>query len=242
MQTIDMPYTIHPLGDMALTVAFGNVIDSNINKQVLAIFERLQQLAFPFVLDVVPAYSSISIYYDVAQVLHHTNEYRTAFDAMSVLMENVITFTDALPEESTRLIKIPVCYSAEYGPDTAAIAKGKEISVETLIQIHTSKNYRVYMVGFLPGFPYLGEVDDRIAVPRKAQPRLKVEKGAVGIAGKQTGIYPQSSPGGWQIIGRTPIELFDSSNETPSLLRPGDTVQFYSITAHEFAHYKSRTA
>jgi inhibitor of KinA len=139
-------------------------------------------------------------------------------------------------DELSRVVTIPVCYEKEFAPDIEYLAKEKNIPVEEVIRIHISKQYRIYMLGFLPGFPYMGEVDDRIVVPRKPQP-VTVAAGSVGIAGKQTGIYPLVSPGGWQIIGRTPLKIFDAEKEAPTLLRAGDTVQFISISKDEFESY-----
>jgi inhibitor of KinA len=138
---------------------------------------------------------------------------------------------------TSRKIKIPVCYSGKYALDIHDIAKEKKLTAPEIINLHTAKRYRVYMIGFLPGFAYMGEIDKRIAMPRKTQPRTKVEAGSVGIAGMQTGIYPFDSPGGWQIIGKTPVKLFDKEKSDPVLLQPGDEIEFYSITEDELANY-----
>ena len=137
----------------------------------------------------------------------------------------------------SRKIKIPVCYAEKYALDINEISKEKKLPVDEIIRLHTAKKYRVYMIGFLPGFAYMGEVDEQIAIPRKAQPRTKVEAGSVGIAGMQTGIYPLNSPGGWQIIGKTPVKLFNKEKDDPVLLQPGDEIEFYSITKDEFTNY-----
>jgi len=138
---------------------------------------------------------------------------------------------------SSRKIKIPVCYAEKYGLDLNEISKQKKISISEIIQLHTAKKYRIYMIGFLPGFAYMGEVDKQIAITRKAQPRINVEGGSVGIAGMQTGIYPLDSPGGWQIIGKTPLKLFDKEKDHTVLLQPGDEIEFYPITEDEFKNY-----
>ena len=137
----------------------------------------------------------------------------------------------------SRKIKIPVCFAEKYALDIDHISKEKKLPVSEIIRLHTAKKYRIYMIGFLPGFPYMGEVDGRIAMPRKAQPQTKVEAGSVGIAGMQTGIYPLDSPGGWQIIGKTPLQLFNKEKDDPVLLRPGDEIEFYPITEDEFTNY-----
>jgi inhibitor of KinA len=136
-----------------------------------------------------------------------------------------------------REISVPVCYESPHAPDLATAAELKGLSTEAFIRIHSSVSYRVYMLGFLPGFAYMGEVDESIVLPRKDTPRTVVPKGSVGIAGKQTGIYPTGSPGGWQLIGRTPIRLFDPEAANPAFFQPGDIVRFYSITADEFENY-----
>lgn len=242
MPAVQHAYTIYPLGDTALTLDFGNVIDLAVNKQVVQLFHKLKSLALPFIIDVVPAYSSLTIYYDVMLVRQQIAADLTAFKAMQALMEHNLSSFFTEQEETLRKIKLPVCYSSKYAPDLGLLACAKDLTPEQVIQLHTSQTYRVYMIGFMPGFPYMGEVNERIAMPRKEQPRLQVDAGAVGIAGRQTGIYPQASPGGWQIIGRTPVTLFDPCQQVPTLLKPGDEVQFYSITEDEFEHYKSRVA
>jgi inhibitor of KinA len=235
-------YTIYPLGETALTLDFGNVIDPCINKQVLALFKKLQTMALPFVLDIVPAYASLTLYYDVVQVRQHIHDDHTAATAIQALLETTLASLATESETSPRFIKVPVCYGDIYAPDLKALASAKGITTEEVVAFHTGQTYRVYMIGFLPGFPYMGELNEKIAMSRKAQPRLRVEAGSVGIAGGQTGIYPLDSPGGWQIIGRTPLRLFDPHLQEPSLLRPGDEVQFYSISEDEFKSYKSRIA
>ena len=227
-------HTIFPLGDSALTIDFGNTIDDAINKKVLQLFQKLQQLSSP-VTDIIPAYSSLSIFYDAA--LLHTND-KTAFERMKELLLPLLAEEEDLTADSRKL-NVPVCYSVTFGLDLEALAKTKNVSVEELIRLHTSATYRVYMIGFLPGFAYMGKVDEKLAAPRKTEPRILVPAGSVGIAGEQTGIYPLNSPGGWNIIGRTPLKIFDADKTESVLFRPGDEVSFYSITEDEFENYKS---
>lgn len=230
-------YTIFPLGDCALTIDFGHVIDEEMNKKALALFRELQRLSPPYITDLVPAYSSLSVHYDPVAVLRQEESEKTAFESVSEavrhLLEQESLYTE---EEQPRHIKVPVCYASRCGPDLESLARAKGLTTEEVVHLHTSGEYRVYMLGFLPGFPYMGEVDERIAMERRATPR-RVAAGSVGIAGRQTGIYPMSSPGGWQIIGRTPLKLFHRRDEHPVLFSPGDTVTFYSISEDEFAHY-----
>jgi inhibitor of KinA len=157
----------------------------------------------------------------------------TAFEWMKEKAEERLKQPVRADESNQRLIRVPVCYEKEFAPDIIRLAAAKKIETGEVIQLHTSLTYKVFMLGFLPGFAYMGEVSEKIAIPRKSKP-VNVKAGSVGIAGKQTGIYPLESPGGWQIIGRTPLQLFDREKEEPSLFRAGDAVQFYSITRNVF--------
>jgi inhibitor of KinA len=229
------PYTIFPLGETALVVDFGNVIDVDINRYVLTLFHHFTNKKLNGVIDIVPAYSSLSFHYDVFTIRKYYPS-TTAFDILKKIIEDEL-LKDIQPGElSNRRISIPVCYDPIFATDIEFVAHEKGMSMEQLIEQHTRQTYIVYMIGFLPGFAYMGEVDDSIAVPRKIQP-ANVAAGSVGIAGKQTGIYPFNSPGGWQIIGRTPLKLFDKEKDEPVLLQPGDEIKFYSITKDEFKDY-----
>jgi len=233
------PYTIFPLGDTALLIDFGNEIDEAVNKKVLRLFQQLKNASISYISDLIPAYSSLTIYYDVAMVYHDKEEEKTAFETMAELVEQLSRRDQNDTTGQNRTIKIPVCYTGAYATDLDYLAKEKKITKEEAIHIHTSKTYRVYMIGFLPGFSYMGQVDPQLAIPRKAEPQ-NVKAGAVGIAGVQTGIYPLDAPGGWQIIGRTPLKLFDKEKVQPVLLEPGDEIKFYSITEDEFENYQTR--
>ena len=236
MNSSIIPYHIFPLGDSAITVDFGNCIDETINKEVISRFNQLQQLPFPGMIEAVPAYSSLTIHYDMLALRKNGADNITIFQWVKQQLLERLQQPVEYSTSKERDMKIPVCYEKDFAPDIQQLASAKNISVEEVIQIHTSKNYKVYMLGFLPGFTYMGEVDEKIAIPRKPQP-VNIIAGSVGIAGKQTGIYPLASPGGWQIIGRTPVKLFDVKRDEPALLRAGDTVQFYSISKSEFESY-----
>ncbi len=231
------PFTILPLGDSALELSFGNIIDENINQRILALFHQLKSLSFKGVKDIVPCYSSLAVHYDVFVVKQNAPGNKTAFEIMKEKIKNIADENYPVFYATSREIKVPVCYAEKYSPDMKAISLEKKLSADEIIRLHTSKKYRVYMIGFLPGFAYMGEVDDKIAMPRKAQPRLHVEAGQVGIAGKQTGIYPLTSPGGWQLIGKTPLRIFDKESEGAVFFQPGDEVEFYSISEDEFTNY-----
>jgi inhibitor of KinA len=224
-----------------LVLDFGQVMDEATNKKVVQLFHYFKELAHPYILDLVPAYSSLGIYYDVL-ALRQQNPGTTAFEQMVQFIEKVTERFEVEDELPGRTLRVPVCYDAPYAMDLAAMAADKKTTQEELVARHTALTYRVYMTGFLPGFAYMGTVDDVLATPRRSEPRQEVPAGSVGIAGRQTGIYPMDSPAGWSIIGRTPLSIFNKDQEQPVLLQPGDSIQFYSITADEFAHYQSRTA
>lgn len=217
------------LGENALTVSFGNAISLELNKKVLTLAEYFDKNRFPGFVETVPAYASLSIFYDCFVVRKSFCKFATAFEAVKILVEKALQNSAQAQEIKSRSIKIPVGFAAEFAPDLEFVAAENNLSTEEVIGIFTAQNYRVYMLGFLPGFAYMGEVDERIATPRKKTPRAEVLKGSVGIAGRQTGIYSLASPGGWQIIGKTNVELFTpQALRSPTFLQAGDVVQFYA--------------
>ena len=235
-----MVYNIYPLGDSALTIEFGKTIYETTNKQLLARFYDLQKNPLPAMIEAVPAYASLTIFYDIHKIYRMSiPRTGTAHEWMKTQIENWLKLNIPIGEETKNHLTIPVCYDDEYAPDLEYICKTKKLSRDELITIHTSKTYRVYMLGFLPGFAYMGELDEAISFPRKNQPGITAA-GSIGIAGRQTGIYPLQSPGGWQIIGRTPLKMFDSAKENPTYLKAGNEVRFISISKHEFNHYQGR--
>jgi len=233
------PYKIFSLGDSAITIDFGNVIDEQINQKIISFFNYLKENPLPFQRELVPAFSSLTIYYNIPELRAGVSSYMTAFEWMNETCEQLLEI--GIPESINqgRVIRIPVCYEKEYATDIEMISQKKGLSVDEIILIHTSTDYRVYMLGFLPGFAYMGKLNEQIGFARKLQPQ-NVRAGSVGIAGLQTGIYPFDSPGGWQIIGRTPIKMFDRDKEQITFLQAGDTVQFYPISYNEFEDIKSR--
>jgi inhibitor of KinA len=232
METTLASYQIFPLGDSAILIDFGNKIDESINRKVIT---RTKQLKDDLVdaRDIVPAYSSISVYFDLAVVKKKLPKDKLVFDHLKDQIEQLLLQPVQTEEKEEHLITLPVCYEPDFATDIHEVAEKNNLTTEEVITLHLAKIYRVYMLGFLPGFSYLGEVDERIAISRKMQP-VPVAPGSVGIAGKQTGIYPLASPGGWHIIGRTPKKLFDSNTDELTLLKAGDSVQFFSITKNEF--------
>ena len=239
-------FSIYPLGDSAITIDLGNNIDEQLNRQALAIHDWLQAHRFPGLVDIIIAYSSVSVLYDPAIVrASKVNCPGGAYNWVKRLMEQAGREGAADTRSASSVVgnavkghsfRLPVCYGGEYGPDLEWVARQKELSAEEVIGIHHSGHYRIYMVGFLPGFPYMGKTDSRLEIPRKDRP-VPVMGGGVGIAGIQTGIYPLSSPGGWQIIGRTPVKLFDWQADPPIRFQCGDEVTFYPISREEFVSY-----
>lgn len=190
-----------------------------VHEKIISLHRQLIKNPFEGLVESVPAYSSLAVFH------------RKKFEDVKIIIETLLEKLSAGTEQTTNIIRLPVLYDGE---DLDTVARQHQLSADEVIRIHTSRTYRVFMIGFLPGFPYLGEVDERIATPRKSAPRTAVAAGSVGIAGKQTGIYPQQSPGGWQLIGRTPLKIFDASKKTPCLLCAGDSVAFYAITLQEY--------
>jgi inhibitor of KinA len=197
----------------------------------MALQQALAKNNFKGFVETVPAYASLAVFYDAVIVKNNYPVTTTAIDIVKNCVEKLIYEINSTAVIKRTTIAIPVYYNGE---DVEAVAKLHQLSIEEVINIHTAKTYRVFMIGFLPGFAYMGKVDERIATPRLSSPRTNVQAGSVGIAGFQTGIYPLQSPGGWQIIGQTPIKIFDAAKNNPCLLQAGDEVQFISIGKEDF--------
>lgn len=221
-------YKFFPLGN-ALTVSFGNEISPEINDLVLKLAKHFKGVPFSGFTECVPSYSSLTIFYDVAKVRKEFPEHKTAFDAVKNFAERALLHLDSTVEKSSNLLEVPVSFDKDFALDLEFVAKENKLTTEQVIEIFLSKTYRVYMLGFLPGFAYMGKLDKEISTSRKETPRLKVPKGSVGIAGDQTGIYPLESPGGWQIIGKTDVELINPKNEDLTFFQPGDLVNFKMV-------------
>lgn len=228
-------YQIYPSGDNALTIQFGDSISLDLNNHVFHLYNLLRNKQ-PFIKDIIPGYCTLTIIYDLLSI---RSVHASAFDFIQSEIETLINHHHQ--SETTRpqrLLKIPVCYHVSFAPDAEKIMKHHQVSFEQIIYLHIEKTYSVFMIGFLPGFAYMGVVDKKIATPRLSTPRSLVPAGSVGIAGEQTGIYPLDSPGGWNIIGRTPLKLFDIKKPEPVLFQPGDQVKFSPISFDEFQAFK----
>jgi len=231
-------YKIYALGDSALTIELGYTINENINHRVLAIAYYMRDLEIVGVLDIMSAYASVSVIYDICEI---RKNYTSATRYLTEQIKLAILNCDFTVTSQIKVVEIPICYDVSLGIDLIEMSLEKKMSITDIIAAHTSKLYRVYLIGFLPGFPYMGIVDESIATPRKKSPRTKIEAGNVGIADAQTGIYPSDSPGGWNIIGKTPLKMFDAKKEYPVFLQPGDDVQFKQISLEQFRELKEES-
>ena len=216
---------ILPAGDRALVADFGNVIREDVNRRVNALKKALLAERIAGVREMIPTYRSLLIEYDPAVI------------PMQALRRRVAAINPAAPGEEAeekRIFEVPCCYGGAYGEDLPGLAEITGLSEEEIVAIHAGTAYRVYMLGFLPGFVYLGGMDERIAAPRLRTPRVAIPAGSVGIGGGQTGVYPVASPGGWRLIGRTPVRFYDPAREKPVLFEAGDSIRFVPISTREY--------
>ncbi|RLC64376.1 MAG: allophanate hydrolase [Chloroflexi bacterium] len=212
-------------GDAALVVEFGDEISPEVNHRVHVLAHALEQNPFPGLGEAVPTYRSLLVHYDPLCL---------SFEEAKTFVLDVLGKCEEIPLPEPRLVEIPTVYGGEFGPDTEFVAEHNGLSVEEVVRLHSGATYTVYMLGFTPGFTYLGGLPEALATPRLPTPRKLVPAGSVGIAGSQTGMYAITTPGGWRLIGRTPATLFDPARIPPTLLRPGDRVRFVPISAEEF--------
>lgn len=216
---------IKTAGDTSLAVVFGDDISEEINTRIRVFDKALKDASVDGVCETVPTYCTLMIHYD-PEIIRYSS-----------LKEKLLSLLDVSGDAEkieNKVIEIPVLYGGGYGPDLGFVASNASLTEDEVIKIHSEKEYLIYMLGFTPGFSYMGGMDERIATPRLQTPRVLIPAGSVGIAGKQTGIYPIDSPGGWQLIGRTPVRLYDASRETPILLDAGLRVRFVPINDEEY--------
>lgn len=213
------------LGDTALVVDFGGTITPEINSRIRQLTAGLAERKIPGMLEAVPGYTTLTLHY---------NPLTISYDRLVDLTNEILKENFTLKIEYLKPKVIPVWYN---GPDLAVVSKHTGLRIEEIIERHTDAEYLVYMIGFAPGFPYLGGMDKILSTPRRETPRIKIPAGSVGIAGEQTGVYPMETPGGWQLIGQTPIVLFDIEREQPSFLSAGDRVKFHAIPQEKFENY-----
>lgn len=226
---------IHPLGDCAVVIQLGNEVNRDTHRKVWAFCSLLEEQPFPGMIEYVPAYTNVTIYYHLPEIAAIADtERHSPYEMVCSLLISLVERIEAPVPGRSRIVEIPVCYGGEFGIDLGHVAECNELTPDEVISIHAQGEYLTYMMGFAPGFPYLGGLSERIATPRRDTPRLNIPPGTVGIAGRQTGVYPLESPGGWQLIGRTPLALFRPHQWPPSYIQMGDIVKFVPISEQEF--------
>ena len=224
---------LYPLGDAAVVLEFGPGISPATHRAIAAFNAYLARQPFAGLRETVPAFTTLTVYYD-PWLLSNNGRHQPYERAAEILRQRLAAAPAAEAAAATAVVEIPVCYGGAFGPDLAYVAQHAGLAPDQVVALHSGPDYLVHMIGFAPGFPYLGGLDARLATPRRPQPRALVPAGAVGIAGPQTGVYSLPTPGGWQLIGRTPRRLFDVARAEPSLLRAGQKVRFVPIAAAEF--------
>ncbi len=235
-------YKLIPFSETGIMVTFGNEIKEEIHQKVAALSDYLDEHPFVGFVEYIPAFTSVTVFYNpmivrtLAIPLSHTMDpvMPLSYQIVAQILEKALEGLNPETDFQATTVEIPVCYGGEFGPDLEYVAEYHKMTPEEVIDIHTNGNYLVYMIGFSPGFPYLGGLSEKIATPRRSSPRLVIPAGSVGIAGDQTGAYPIESPGGWQLIGRTPVNLFRPEVEPPILLRSGNLVKFKAISLEEY--------
>ena len=216
-------------GDASLLVEFGKEINPEINRKIAATVQLMREQHIEGVVDVIPSFCALLINYDPRVI---------GYEEIKSRIKDLLRVEIKAGAERKKIFESPVCYGGEFGPDIATIAEHAGLTEQEVIDIHSSRDYLIYMLGFLPGFCYLGGLDERIFTPRLASPRIKIDAGSVGIGGSQTGIYPLDSPGGWQLMGKTPVKTYDPDREVPILVEAGDYIRFVPIDREEFDRIK----
>lgn len=218
-------------GDCGLIIKFGDTIDSETNNRIRSFCSVLEKKRIEGIVEVVPTFNSLSVYYDPCIIKG---------DRLIKKLSSLLKKSGTNSQDGGRTFIIPVLYGGEWGEDLNDVAAHAHLTAEEVIKIHSSTDYLIYMLGFLPGFAYLGGLDERIVTPRLDTPRTKIHAGAVGIGGEQTGIYPLASPGGWRLIGTTPVKIYDENRDEPILYKAGDKIRFEPVTEEEFAEIKKQ--
>ncbi|WP_174612933.1 5-oxoprolinase subunit PxpB [Virgibacillus ihumii] len=231
-----MEYTVSPLGDKAIVMEFGEDMSDEIQKQIRTVSACLDDHPLTGMVEYIPAYTTITIFYNVMEVLRNSTG-TNAYHMMLGEIEKMVSRLPENPDTESNIVEIPVCYGGEFGPDLEVVAHENNLTEQEVIDIHVNGDYTVYMIGFAPGFPFIGGMSKQIATPRKDSPRLHIPAGSVGIAGSQTGVYPIETPGGWQLIGRTPVKLFRPDEEVPILLKAGDSIRFFPISEEQYSNW-----
>ncbi len=233
-----MKYELSPLGDSAVIVQLGSDITEKSHHAVRNLSIYLEENPIDGMLDFVPAFTTVTVYYDPIKVWTRTENDASPYEVICAKLGYILENMKRSKPKEAKTVEIPVCYGGEFGPDLEEVAAHNQLTPDEVIDIHSKGEYLVYMLGFAPGFPYLGGMSEQIATPRKETPRQKIPAGSVGIAGSQTGVYPIETPGGWQLIGQTPFALFDIDQDPPTLVEAGDKIRFKPISLSEFESMK----
>lgn len=218
-------------GDTAIVVEFGDRIDRTLSDRVLRLGARVRAVEVPGVVETVPTYRSLMVHYDPL-----VTDSATLREQISALLDDNAASTGV-----GRLWRVPACYESTHAPDIAEVAETKGLTVDEVIRLHTETQFHIYMIGFVPGYPYMGDLPEQLVLPRRADPRIRVPAGSIAIASTMTAIYPLESPGGWHLIGTTPIRLFDAAQPRPALFSPGDKVRFEPVSAAQFDDIRAAT-
>lgn len=229
-------YQLYPLGDQAIVVEFGDEISLEFYSGVQQLSKLLESKKPEWLVEYVPAYTTVTLFYNPFLAMNDNRSSIMPYEVIANEIDQLLSRSSVNEPKKSRTVEIPVCYGGELGPDLGHVASYNHMTEDEVVEIHTSGDYIVYMLGFAPGFPYIGGMSDRIATPRRASPRVEIPARSVGIAGGQTGVYPIETPGGWQLIGRTPLSLFQLNKKPPTLLQAGDRVCFKKISYEEFRH------
>lgn len=227
-----MDILFSPLGDEAIVIEVGNEISKEATKLVQSITSQIEGESNSSIVEVIPAFTTVTVFYEV------TPQFK--FADIKRLLEKYIKEIKSTKALEQRTIEIPVCYGGDYGPDLEFVASHNQLTIDEVISIHSKGTYEVNMIGFAPGFPFVGGMSESIATPRRSTPRIRIPARSVGIAGMQTGVYPIETPGGWQLIGRTPIDLFLPNKDIPSLLQAGDRIIFTPISEAEYKSWEGK--
>ena len=226
-------FNISQISEFSALIEFGEEISEDINKRIRTFCEYIDKNPFEGFVEYIPYFTSVSINYNPLKIKGNS-----PFKFIKAILEEILLNLDFSRGYEENIVEIPVCYGGAFGSDIEEVAKINKLTVEEVIKIHSEGRYLVYMIGFAPGFPYLGGMSEKIAAPRRETPRLAIPEGSVGIAGMQTGVYPIETPGGWQLIGKTPIKMFDFEGKPKSLLKSGDIAKFYPISYDEYMKLK----
>ncbi|WP_446899831.1 5-oxoprolinase subunit PxpB [Clostridium sp. LBM24168] len=232
---VENEFNILQVSETSALVEFENKIDEGINRKIRIFCDYIDQNPFKWLIEYIPYFSSVSLIYNPLKIRSEE-----PFKVVRSKLEDILSKLDFSCNYEENVIEIPVCYGGEFGPDIRYVAEMNNLTEAEVVEIHSNGKYLVYMIGFAPGFPYLGGLSEKIYTPRRKSPRTAIPEGSVGIAGKQTGVYPIETPGGWQIIGRTPFKLFDLQSSSKTLLKCGDIAKFYPISSNEYLRLKEK--